>query len=177
MYHWGLVWQIIIFAIYGNTFVRVLNGSAVQYLPVFALGIVIAELTYTGEIKNYPINARNLGIAAIAFLTIALFMVMGSIKILSAFNDLPDTIGFISLLLFAYQISSEEVKRLFVKISDFGYEWYLVHIFVMTLYFSIIGKDTVQNVVIASLLSITGSAFVTYLYYKLWDKFYKYTKI
>lgn len=173
----GLIWQIAVFAIYGNTFVRVLNGSAVQYLPVFALGMVAAELIYTGEIKNYPINKRNLGLVAIAFLTIDLFMVMGPIKILGAFNDLPDTIGFISLLMFTYQISSERIRSVFVNISDFGYEWYLVHIIIMTLCFSIIGGSTILHVVIASLTSIIGSAFFAYLYHKLWNRFYQLVKL
>lgn len=166
----GFIWQLILYLIYGNVFIRVLNGSMIQYLPVFVLGMVVAENLYEGKDIIETLPTWIIGVSAIMFLGLDYLMVTGPIKAFGAFNDIPDTIGFIALMVFIYRISNIVIRNLVIQISKFGYELYLMHIIVMTIVFSLFGNGTVLTTIASTIISIFASIIIAYFYKRLWEK-------
>ncbi len=113
-----------------------------QYLWEFVLGMWLAE-KYSITHKPYTINQIKWwwligGVVVGMGLTGAMGWIGGVLKL---YNDIPSLMGYLSLLLVVYKVSSRPllislfrgknplawIRKFFVWASGFGYELYLVH--------------------------------------------------
>ena len=141
--------------------IRVFGSFFLQYLWEFSLGMIISDLFHDKQ----EIRISNIGILVTAIIGIALEGILGIIGgTLKAFNDIPALLGFLSLGLLIMQMPY--VNKLFIWIGEISYEWYLVHMLIFAIAFSILYGAT--GIIIAIVLSITSA----YFYHILLNRFF-----
>ena len=121
----SVTWWIICY-IFGLENNRVWSSFCFQYIWEFALGIVVAEQLHKGKV--FSINKIYLSIIAVVGIGL-----MGGMAILSdklkLFNDIPALFGYMALALLLINIGF--IRSICRFISQFSYEFYLVHIVVI----------------------------------------------
>lgn len=160
----SILWWILI-VILGLENERVWSSFFLQYLWEFSLGMCVADYLYHGSditIKaKYLIPASMIGLAS----TIVAVLAGGVFKV---FNDVTSLIGYggIALIIFM-MIWTEPVKKLFLKISNFSYEWYLVHILVFSYVFYISSPAGLMAQLFVGLAAFVLSIIVAYGYSRM----------
>lgn len=122
--YWVLV------AVFKMDSIRIWSSFFLQYLWEFCLGMCVAERLFHGE--SFQIDRRLLFIVAIAGIGIQTLMALHGNR-MRMFNDIPAMFGYGALALFLY--SCPVIDKVFTKIGRFSYEWYLIHILVITCVF------------------------------------------
>lgn len=117
---------------------RVWNSFCAQFLWEFVLGMAAAEyLHHGGMICLRPLW---LGAAAVAGLSLQAVVALWGGYPLRLFNDVPALVGYGALALLLYCLGRGWLDRIFVALSTISYPWYLTHILVFTLVFSLGGE-------------------------------------
>lgn len=116
---------------------RVWNSFCAQFLWEFVLGIAAAEyLNRGGTIRLRPLW---LGAAAVAGLGMQAAIALWGGYPLRLFNDVPALVGYGALALLCAHLGRGWLDRIFTALSTISYAWYLTHILVFTLAFSLGG--------------------------------------
>ena len=157
----SVVWWIFT-AITGLNSERVCGSFFLQYLWEFAIGIVIAERLINGKdikIKKYVLLL--VGFVGL-FLAGVLKMIDGPA---TAVNDLFAACGYGSIALLIYSLNLKYINKIIIWISSISYEWYLVHMLVITILSQLFTDSFL------ALISIPISLFIAWLYKRLIDVF------
>ncbi len=106
-----------------------------HYLWEFSLGIVFADLyrNYKVEFWNRARNSLLLILSASGILLMALLAIKGG-QIGRVVNDIPASIGFLSLSILAFSVCTYKIyiiKKLILYVSTFSYELYLILLFTL----------------------------------------------
>lgn len=158
----SVCWWIFVACI-GKCDERVWNSFFLQYLWEFALGMEVAAYLNSG--KDIVIKKWALLICSV--LGVGLQMVMalcgGNLKL---FNDIPALIGYGSLVLLLYSMGSDICNRMIQWISRISYEWYLVHILVLSCCYKVIRlfQGKVIYEILAAILAFGISLVVAAVY-------------
>ncbi|SEN22072.1 hypothetical protein SAMN05216436_11347 [bacterium A37T11] len=82
------------------------------------------------------------------------------------FNDVPSLIGYLFISLLIYRYSKNVIGRLFIWVATFSYEWYLVHMLVIStcIYFL---QDTSLGIYPIMLIGFVCSILAALLYKKV----------
>ena len=147
----------------GISGIRIWASFFLQYLWEFALGMCIAEhLSSGGSIK-----VRRLAILIVSLVCIAVNGIMAlSADALKTFNDIFSVFGFGCLVIFIYSLGIGWFNRLMLWFSKISYEWYLVHILLITVIFEIADPQTLGSSIIAGLVSLPITIAAAYFYNK-----------
>lgn len=128
----SVFWWIIVY-LTGNVETKVVSNFCFQYLWEFSLGICISDYLY----KNEQITLNKV---KLAFVSLICLVIGGSMPLISnslkTFNDVPLSIGYISLAILI--CSCGLIKVITDKISIISYEIYLVHSYVISLSYPLI---------------------------------------
>lgn len=128
----SIMWWIIVYLL-GKTDIRVWNSFFLQYLWEFSLGMVLADIYNDSGKLNIP-NKLVLIIFAMLGVSITAVLVFSN-GVFKSFNDIFSMIGYGCCALFIYSLSIKPINYVFLKIGEFSYEWYLVHILIFDLTF------------------------------------------
>lgn len=131
----SLTWALFT-TIIGVNDVRIWNSFFLQYLWEFVLGMYLANLYYhRPEMLKIPkmyiliiCMIVGLGLSGVAG-------IMGGIW--KSFNDIPSMIGYISVALILYKIGIKTFYQFFTYTNKVSFEWYLTHILLFSIYFSV----------------------------------------
>lgn len=113
--------------------IKIYGSFFLQYLWEFALGMFLAEYV----LNNNTIKIKNMTLLILAIIGI-IITTISTFKggLLKSFNDLSSLTGYLSLAIFIY-FNLKQVSALFIKISSISYEWYLSHMLVFSIIFTI----------------------------------------
>ena len=115
--------------------IRIYSGFFLQYFWEFVLGVYIGY--DLDNIKYY--TANNIIILVIFLLCTLLYGISGFIGgNLKMFNDVFSLLSFGSILILIYNLKNTSINKFFIRISSYSYEWYLVHILVLNLSYTIL---------------------------------------
>lgn len=146
-------------ALTGQTDNRVISSFCLQYLWEFSLGFVIGD--YFLENEKIELNAVWLGLAAVIGISLTALLAKQS-NYLKSFNDIPSLIGYLSLaLLFS---KSKIINNLFLKLSFFSYELYLIHILVFITVFHFVHINSFIIQLLIAGISLVVAIILSYLY-------------
>ena len=144
---------------------RVWNSFFLQYLWEFGTGMVLADMYYHKKIK-LDLNINKFVMLLIGLVCTGIYgylgIVGGNFKI---FNDIPALLGYGSLALFVYKLNINFLNKVFLWISKFSYEWYLLHILVFEIVYRLL-----QNVlpsILVGVFALVLSIGASYLYNKM----------
>ena len=150
-------------AVTGLNSERVWGSFFLQYLWEFAVGMVIAERLI--EMRDIRIKKWFLLVVGVVGIGLA-----GLLKIIGgpgeAVNDVFAVCGYGSIALLIYGFGVNAVNGAFYWLSSISYEWYLLHMFVLTLVINVVGGGLVITVI-----AVPISLFVAWIYKKLIDGF------
>ncbi len=148
---------------------RIWSSFFLQYLWEFCLGICLADI-YRNNKYTYD-QDKHLGrMGVITVVSLIIFIMMSfSGGFLKNFNDLFSVLSFGGVSLLLYRI--EKLKKIFVKISYFSYELYLLHILIFETIF-ILFSDVFSNIVLSA-LSIIVVCILSHMYNKIVTKLYE----
>ena len=147
----------------GISGIRIWASFFLQYLWEFALGMCIAEhLSSGGSIK-----VRRMAILIVSLVCIAVNGIMAlSADALKTFNDIFSVFGFGCLVIFIYSLGIGWFNRLMLWFSKISYEWFLVHILLITVIFEIADPQTLGSSIIAALVALPITIAAAYFYNK-----------
>lgn len=113
---------------------RVWNSFFLQYLWEFVLGMWLASVYFEHPEK---LKLPKMWILMVAMVVgLGLTGVSGFAGgIWKSYNDIPSLIGYMSMALIVYKIGVKAINRFFEYTNNVSYEWYLVHILVLSVYF------------------------------------------
>lgn len=145
----SIVWWVFS-AITGLSSERIWGSFFLQYLWEYSIGMILAD--YLSEKESVELSVHYI---------IALMIVgIGAEGFLGykggwgrTFNDIPALLGFVSLGLLFCQ--SKGLRKIGKRIANISYEWYLLHILVFTIVFSI--SDNLLFSVLALLTSLCSA--------------------
>lgn len=151
---------------------RMYNSFFLQYLWEFSAGIMLA--TYYKDKNRLFWEQNNILlflIATIGILTMAIMAIKGG-RIGQTFNDIPASIGYISLSAFLFSISSKYIqtlKRLLIFVGKLSYELYLTHMIIFLLVSDVITVITQNksNILISLFLILPLTILFSYFLHKL----------
>ncbi len=170
----------IVLSVYQLSGQRVFNSFFLQYLWEFNLGIVLA---YFYAIRNKKFWEQNklvlLGLSILGLFTMAYMKAKGG-SLGETFNDVPASMGYVSLSSFIYSICQfqfKPVKNLIVFIGQISYDLYLIHMVVFILLNHLLLSMTPLNVNLASslLFIFPVSVLISILFAKASKLLYKLT--
>ena len=144
----SVFWWILCYKL-GVGSVRVWNSFCLQFIWEFAMGFIIAEKFYEGRV--FKIRKSLLLIAAVAGIGLQGALAFTS-DVLRLFNDVPGVIGYTAMALLLMDI--KPIKWLCTKISDFSFEYYLVHMLVFSNIFYFIKPESLPMQIALGLVSI-----------------------
>ena len=151
-------------AVTGLNSERVWGSFFLQYLWEFAVGMVIAERLIQG--KDIRIKKWILLFVGVVGIGLA-----GVLKIIGgpgeAVNDVFAACGYASIALLIYSFGANAVNGAFYWLSSISYEWYLLHMLVLTLVINMVGGGL--SITVAA---VPISLFVAWIYKKLTNGFY-----
>lgn len=139
-------------AVTGKAEVRSWGSFFLQYLWEFCLGMAAAE--FMRDHDEVKISVQKMIAVAFGGISLSALAVFGG-KAFTVFNDVPALFGYGALALIIYYMSF--LNKFILFISQFSYEWYLVHILVFTVLFRIpVSSFVGQNILgcIAMMLSM-----------------------
>lgn len=166
----SIMWWILCY--YNNlSNIRVWGSFCLQYIWEFALGFVVAEKLY--EKKEYKIKNYILIFLAIIGIGIQASTAIYSER-LKIFNDIPALIGYSSLALALSNITI--IKKICSKLSMFSYEYYLLHMLVFYLVFTITNPNGILYQTIIALIAMIMSIIISYFYHKIIVKLMKHKR-
>ena len=139
---------------------RIWGSFFLQYLWEFSAGMVLADYLKKKDI-SIPILYMVIG----SVVGIALEGFMASNEILKSFNDIPACIGYGLLALLLYRL--KPIKRMGCVVSDFSYEWYLVHGLVFSIIFYYFHPSNIFWQLGVGLFAFLASAVLGFLYHKV----------
>lgn len=142
--------------------IRIWGSFCLQYIWEFALGIILAEYIYY---RKY-IRINNYLMLAVSIIGIGLqgALALGS-EALKVFNDVPGLFGYTSLALLVSQLPF--MKSVFIKVSNFSYEYFLVHILVFKTIFICIKPQGLIIQIACGGISIALALMLAYGYNKI----------
>jgi len=118
------------------TDLRIYNSFFLQYLWEFSAGMVLVKYYKDKNILFW--EQKNIVLFSVAILGISTMAIMalkgGSIG--KVFNDIPASIGYLSLSALLFSISKEyihPIKNFFISVGKFSYELYLIHMLIFVL--------------------------------------------
>ena len=156
----SVIWWIVTY-ISGLCEERIWASFFLQYLWEFAFGVCIAEHLYSGR----QIKVRRWLILLLAAAGLVLYAMMAlRSDLLRTFNDIFSVIGYGGLVLFIYSLGIGPFNRLILWFSKISYEWYLVHILIITVIFELFSPQTLGMSVIAALAALPLTVIAAYLY-------------
>jgi len=89
--------------------------------------------------------------------------------VFKVFNDIPGMIGYGSLALVLYEINIKTWNGLILWISEFSYEWYLIHILIFACFFKSIHADTLSMQLTVGVIAFIVSILLAIGYKKCWQ--------
>lgn len=125
----------IILAATGLYVERVWNSFCAQFLWEFVLGMAAAEYLHRGG--TVRLRRRWLGAAAVIGLGLQAGIALLGGYPLRLFNDVPGLFGYGALALLLYSFGADWFRSIFRGLSTISYPWYLMHILVFTLVFTL----------------------------------------
>lgn len=160
----SVFWWILCYKL-GVADVRVWNSFCLQFIWEFALGFIIAEMFHKGEIfkirKSLLLIVAVLGIglqAGLAYIS----------ETLRLFNDVPGLFGYTALALLLMDI--KPIQWLCIKISNFSYEYYLVHMLVFSNIFYYIRPEGLPMQIALGVAAIIIALATGFVYSKIVKK-------
>lgn len=153
----SIIWWILVYLL-GKSEIRVWNSFFLQYLWEFILGMCIADILFRK--KDINVNVIILIISAILGLAVEgiLGIKGGSFKV---FNDIFALIGYGSLVILLYHIRL--FNKIILKLSQFSYEWFLVHMLVFLIIFRV-NPNTFVSQLCLGLIAFAISILIAYIY-------------
>lgn len=149
----------------GVSDVRIWKSFFLQYIWEFALGFLIAEVLYEGKVIK--LETRILILTAILGIMLMAIMALISEQ-LRLFNDVPGLFGFTSAALLLMKNSN--IKKIFLYVSHFSYELFLIHVFVFRVVFHYLRYSSLGIRLFGALMSLIISVVLSYFYNKLCNK-------
>lgn len=126
--------------------------------------MILAERLVTGK----DIRIKKWTLLFVGFAGIGL---AGVLKIIGgpgeAVNDVFAACGYGSIALLIYSMGMDAVNKMIGWLSSISYEWYLLHMFVLTIVINVVGGGLAITVV-----AVPISLIVAWIYKKLIDGFY-----
>lgn len=157
----SIFWWILVYLL-GMSDVRIWNSFCFQYIWEFALGMCIGEYLLNGN--AIILKKWELIVFAIAGIGLQAVMALSS-DVLRIFNDIPALVGYSSLAMLLY--SNVFCKWVGLKISDFSYELYCVHILVIATIFYLVPGDGLAIQIMIGIISLSISFIVAFEYKKI----------
>lgn len=154
----SIVWWIVCYVL-GVTDIRVWSSFCLQYIWEFALGIIVAEKLHDGKV--YRVNKIVLAIVAVVGIGLQAGLALGS-GALKVFNDIPALFGYSSLAIVLMNIRF--VKKVCKFISKFSYEFFLVHMLVITTIFHFVNPQGLVSQCATGLIALLLALLVGYGY-------------
>lgn len=154
----SIIWWFIVY-FNGIINIRIWNSFCLQYLWEFTLGMHMAE--YIHVHKKIKLNKFILFIIATIGIGLQASMALSS-GFLKVFNDIPALFGYGSLALLLYNISS--IKKMSIKITEYSYELYLIHILIIEIIFKLLNPTNISLQILLGLFSIIVCIFIAKLY-------------
>jgi peptidoglycan/LPS O-acetylase OafA/YrhL len=112
---------------------RIFNSSFLQYLWEFNLGIVLADAYRRRDFRFWQQKPLVLIAAAAVGIGLMAGLALKGGDIGKTFNDIPASVGFISLSALVYWLCDRHLqsfKRAFMSVGSLSYELYLIHMIV-----------------------------------------------
>ena len=163
----SVCWWILCYAL-GIANERIWSSFCLQYIWEFALGIVLADAFAKGKV--YRTNQFVLLIVAVAGIGLQAGMAVVSDE-LTVFNDIPALFGYGALALLLMNLSP--IRKAAIWLSDFSYEYYLVHILVFETLYHITGKSGLMQQCVVGCIGILLAIGAAFLYHKLIRRLWK----
>lgn len=161
----SFLWWIFL-AVSGLYEIRVWDSFFIQYLWEFSLGMCLADYLGNGRI----IHIKMIYLVITACTGLGLATVVASFGgVFKVFNDIPGMIGYGSLALVLYEINIKTWNGLILWISEFSYEWYLIHILIFACFFKSIHADTLSMQLTVGVIAFIVSILLAIGYKKCWQ--------
>ncbi len=151
---WCICWLL------GLSEIRIFKSFFLQYLWEFALGMILADKLLDG--KKLVVTVLQLIVFATVGMALQLVMALSS-ESLKLFNDIPALVGYISLALLVMKF--DFIRQICIKISDFSFEFYLVHIIVFSSVFHFIRPYGIEIQFPGAILAFVLAVIIGYLYH------------
>ncbi len=164
-----LYWLIITY--FNVTDQRIYNSFFLQYLWEFNAGIVFAKYYKDKNILFWEQrNTLLLSVAIIGLSLMALMALKGG-DVGKIFNDIPASIGYLSLSALLFSIFNKlikPIKSFFIFIGKISYELYLVHMLIYILLNNIYESlFSTSNILISLFLILPLTILISYTVHKL----------
>lgn len=156
----SLAWATIV-GFFGKSNLRVYNSFFLQYLWEFVLGMEIAKIYYKKGTIFIPSKRVLLLLIVVGVGMSGVFGILGGWWKL--YNDMPSLIGYGSLALLIYSLNIKWVNVFFIFTNVFSYEWYLIHMLLFCILFSLFGFYT--SAWLIGLIAIAVSYMLAYCYH------------
>lgn len=155
----SLLWILLVLYL-GKQDERVWSSFFLQYLWEFALGIVLAKLFYENRIKiQFNKKWYLILIGTISCLIYGLLAIKSN-SIGKLVNDIPALIGYTSIAIFIYSLSSSIVTNLFLRIGKYSFSIYLLHKLILLIILQISPiSNTIVNVSVSLLVCFILAVF------------------
>jgi peptidoglycan/LPS O-acetylase OafA/YrhL len=167
----------ILLSIYGLSGQRVFNSFFLQYLWEFSLGIALADLYIVRNNKFWEQNRLILlGLSILGLATMAYLALKGG-ALGQTFNDIPASIGYMSLSAFLYSICQAKfrlIKNIMASVGQISYELYLIHMLIFILLNNLLKSvNSLSSNIYSSLLFILPvSIFMSIIFMRFIRWFY-----
>lgn len=152
---------------------RIWGSFFLQYLWEFSIGMCMADVFFCRK-EIFFSKIKPFFIFVGALLSGMIFFVM-AIRggVWKSINDIFSVLAFGGICLFLYRKAF--LKKVFWAINKFSYEWFLVHILVFEVCFSLLNTIFERTITIG-MIALILSAMIAYGYKKIWVQIYKVIK-
>lgn len=160
----SFLWWILVVAL-GFESERIWNSFFLQYLWEFAFGMCVADYLYRGhDISIKPLILIPLSILGLA----ATYLTANLGTLFRVFNDVPSLLGYGGIALLIYSLNVFDVaKKILLKLSNFSYEWYLLHMLVFTTIFHFFNTNSILFQIVIGCIAFILSLLFSYGYHIL----------
>lgn len=149
---------------------RIFNSFFLQYLWEFNLGIALGQIYIASGNVIWNKNLIYLALCCIFGVGLTSVMVLYGGMYGRVFNDIPAFIGYSSLVVLAYKLTSASgVGHKFLNyLGGFSYEFYLIHMIVFTLFNTFITEKLILvDSIITALLIVLPISIIAAKYFSL----------
>lgn len=137
----SFLWQLIV-AVIGQVDNRVFSDFFLQFLWEFVAGMLLAE--YCRKKNVFPkIGKEKLILVAVSFIGIDALMTLKGPVWIKSFNDIFASIGLFCFIWLLYRIFPR--KREIIFLSQFSYEFYLLHVLILYAAFYCFGNSVMNG--------------------------------
>ncbi|MBN1804782.1 MAG: acyltransferase family protein [Sedimentisphaerales bacterium] len=148
---------------------RIFNSFFLQYLWEFNAGIVLAGYYKEKQKLFWAQHNLILVFTAIVGISLMAFMAIKGERVGKTFNDIPASIGYVSVSAFLFSVSGnfiKPLKRFLIFVGKLSYELYLTHMIVFILLRDLIGASN-TNIIVSLFLILPIAILVSNLAKKL----------